>query len=521
MATIVLDPGHGGDVDLVGSSANNAVGPAGTLEKSLTLDVALRAAAELERRGHRVLLTRERDVNVSAADRVRVAHDANAEVFVSIHFNGFHDATVQGTETLVRPVGAAAGVAGVPAESAALARAVQSSMVAALGHNDRGLKPGRWAVLSEALHAPATARCLAECSFLTNPAEETRLADGTYRDRIAAALCSAVQSYLAARGAALSQGQGFAAHAHRGRVAVGGTGWSPTRPQGRDPDGYGNVARSRALGFARGLPNLTFGPPGPDGRPLGAAAFASTPLKDQQVQITWGDFNESDTMAGSYWDEVRVVDDADTEVFRERVRVDGVAAGQSVVNSVLWTPRRTGRHTAQVRLNVGEFAIPEDRIDDNRSDVSASVGTVTFGRRARFGSGVAVREMNGPDSLAPRYRNDQNLGWVPFFGHMSPRHDFTNRFIWLVWPQRRAPGDPAAAVDVDLSMDLFTEDPQINTNAQPIDSQVRRVALSEGQRFGYEYSRLPADTDFWIRIQVVDYSTQQDAGGLLWTQAYG
>src|SRR5690348_14093497 len=40
MATIVIDPGHGGSEDLLGSSANHAVGPNGTLEKTLTLDVA-------------------------------------------------------------------------------------------------------------------------------------------------------------------------------------------------------------------------------------------------------------------------------------------------------------------------------------------------------------------------------------------------------------------------------------------------------------------------------------------------
>ena len=37
MGTIVIDPGHGGDVKVGGSSPNNARGPSGVLEKALTL----------------------------------------------------------------------------------------------------------------------------------------------------------------------------------------------------------------------------------------------------------------------------------------------------------------------------------------------------------------------------------------------------------------------------------------------------------------------------------------------------
>jgi hypothetical protein len=117
-----------------------------------------------------------------------------AEVFLSIHFNGFRDPAVQGTETLVRPIGG-----NVDAQSNALATDVQAELIATLGHRDRGLVPGRWAVLSETLHDASTARCLAEVSFLSDPAEETRLADPAYLDRIANALAQAVSHHLAVR----------------------------------------------------------------------------------------------------------------------------------------------------------------------------------------------------------------------------------------------------------------------------------------------------------------------------------
>jgi N-acetylmuramoyl-L-alanine amidase len=254
MATIVLDPGHGGDKDVAFSTSNNAVGPAGTLEKTLTLDVALRLCPILQAAGHRVLLTRDSDVNVTAAERARVARDNKAEIFVSIHFNAFRDPSVQGTETLVRPTGTSDGLAGVDPASLALARDVQAELVATLGLRDRGLKPGKWVVLSDKLHDAATARCLAECSFLTDPAEEARLADPAYRDRIANALATAVAHYAATRAQPVQQAQAFArsaggtrqrstttngVHARNGRAVFGAVHPTSQVFGRRDPDAYG------------------------------------------------------------------------------------------------------------------------------------------------------------------------------------------------------------------------------------------------------------------------------------------
>ena len=136
-------------------------------------------------------------------------------------------------------------------------------------------------------------------------------------------------------------------------------------------------------------------------------------------------------------------------------------------------------------------------------------------------STIAVREVSDNNNLSPRYRGDQNLGVVTFHGYMRPGLDFVNRFIWLVWPQRRRPDDSAPSVDIDLRIDLFDRDPQQDPTATPIDTQRRRVQLTEGVKFGFEYSRLPEGLDIYVRIQFTDYSAQQDAGQVLWTNGYG
>jgi N-acetylmuramoyl-L-alanine amidase len=76
---IVLDPGHGG-ID-TGARAQT-----GQMEKDIVLDFAKRLRARLEHSGHyRVLMTRTDDTYVPLNERVRIARNAGAALFVSIH----------------------------------------------------------------------------------------------------------------------------------------------------------------------------------------------------------------------------------------------------------------------------------------------------------------------------------------------------------------------------------------------------------------------------------------------------
>jgi len=76
---IVLDPGHGG-LD------TGTKGPNGEMEKDIVLDVAKRLRARIEKSGkYRVLMTRTDDTFVALADRVEIARNAGAALFISIH----------------------------------------------------------------------------------------------------------------------------------------------------------------------------------------------------------------------------------------------------------------------------------------------------------------------------------------------------------------------------------------------------------------------------------------------------
>lgn len=201
MATIVLDPGHGGLEKIGGSSPNNAVGPTGLLEKTVTLDIALRAKPMIEALGHKVTLTRSKDVNLGLANRAGYAKARKAPVFVSIHLNGFNH-KAQGTETWLHSAHSA--------QSERLAQCVQTAMLGATGLKDRGVQAKQLGVLDPESHWSGTACCLVEISFMDIAAEEARLKTTGYRDSLAAAICFGVKSYLAAGQAeAVEESAGF------------------------------------------------------------------------------------------------------------------------------------------------------------------------------------------------------------------------------------------------------------------------------------------------------------------------
>src|SRR5689334_12526980 len=99
---VVIDAGHGGTANLGGSSWQGGAGPGPNplLEKDLTLNLA-KALRQRISSTCDVTLTRERDVNVSLADRAKKACDLHADLFLSIHFNAASDSAVDGTEIWV------------------------------------------------------------------------------------------------------------------------------------------------------------------------------------------------------------------------------------------------------------------------------------------------------------------------------------------------------------------------------------------------------------------------------------
>ena len=228
--TIFLDPGHGGlDPGVVGATPDGQQ----VLEKDATLAVATRLTALLRVAGYRVVMARTEDSTVlklSPTDSVQGSMNASAEhgdlvartacanaagaaVLLSIHFDGFSDPSVGGTETFYDPARSFA------AANQRLAADLQSALVAGLGESDRGVwtddqlaAPTLTASGSAYGHlielGPISAGwvdspsqmpgALVEPLFVTNPKEAQLASDPAGQQRIAEALKAGLLKYLAA-----------------------------------------------------------------------------------------------------------------------------------------------------------------------------------------------------------------------------------------------------------------------------------------------------------------------------------
>ena len=195
--TIAVDPGHGG-------SDPGAIGSTGLQEKAVTLDISKRVAAMLSEAGAKAVLTRTDDVSVFLPERVKVAADARADAFVSVHANAGRTDGPSGTETLF--------CSNVPM-SRRLAEHVQAGLVKEIGLPDRGVRERPDLYIIREAKMPS---CLVEVVFMSNLAEELLLIDPAFRDRAARGIVRGIWSYFEWRLEAEAERAGTEPQAPRG-----------------------------------------------------------------------------------------------------------------------------------------------------------------------------------------------------------------------------------------------------------------------------------------------------------------
>jgi N-acetylmuramoyl-L-alanine amidase len=85
---VVIDPGHGGN-------DTGAKGPAGTQEKTVTLNLA-RSIADQLKTSYRVVLTRSDDYRLDISERTAVANQSKADLFISLHTGSGFSGSISG-----------------------------------------------------------------------------------------------------------------------------------------------------------------------------------------------------------------------------------------------------------------------------------------------------------------------------------------------------------------------------------------------------------------------------------------
>lgn len=186
---VALDPGHGGYDG--GARARDS----GRWEKDINLEIALAVEKELAAQGAQVILTRREDVCLSEGNtatkarkredlqqRVNIALENQADVFLSIHMNEYRSRSESGPQVFYQRGGDAGRL---------LAGVLQKHLIAGLEpKKERSAMAGDYYVLRSRLPS-----ALVECGFLSNSAEEKLLLSPDYQRKIAEAIASGLAEY--------------------------------------------------------------------------------------------------------------------------------------------------------------------------------------------------------------------------------------------------------------------------------------------------------------------------------------
>ena len=222
LVIVALDPGHGGEDP-------GAIGPGGTREKDVVLQIARRLAERINQQPNmRAYLTRDADFFIPLHVRVQKAQRVQADLFVSIHADAFFTARPQGASVFaLSEKGASSSAArwiankensadlvgglNVKAKDVEVQKAMLdmstsaqikdslklgTAMLGEIGTIGKLHKPKVEQAGFAVLKAPDIPSVLVETAFISNPDEEIRLRSEGYQIQLADALMRGIISYF-------------------------------------------------------------------------------------------------------------------------------------------------------------------------------------------------------------------------------------------------------------------------------------------------------------------------------------
>jgi N-acetylmuramoyl-L-alanine amidase len=186
LQSVVLDAGHGGNDP-------GSIGTGGLAEKDLTLAVALHLRRILkETTPLKVHVIREKDVELTIAERANRANQQKSGLLISIHAGVSFAAQAHGLEVFCPAPPGTDESPPSAARARTIAESVMTAVAAATGAESRGVHDVPLRVFRE-LSMPGF---LLEAGVLSNPAEEALLATEAYQVKIAEGIVRGLQPFL-------------------------------------------------------------------------------------------------------------------------------------------------------------------------------------------------------------------------------------------------------------------------------------------------------------------------------------
>ena len=174
---VVIDAGFGG--------TDNGVTANGLIEKDINLDIIKRVKELLDNSGIKVYYTRTTDVDIAPEDRIALANDTDADMFISVQLNTSEDISLYGAEAFYN------GSYYIPGfGSIELADTVERAVVTEISTRGNGLSAaGEDDILLQNAEVPAA---VIKVGYASNEQEAALLQQETYREKIALGLYNAI-----------------------------------------------------------------------------------------------------------------------------------------------------------------------------------------------------------------------------------------------------------------------------------------------------------------------------------------
>ena len=205
---VAIDPGHQGNwVDMSekepngpGSSEMKAKATTGTqgsfsgkAEYELNLEISLLLRDELEKRGYRVILTREdNDTAISNAERAQMAYEEGGDIYVRIHANGSDDAGVQGALAMV-PSSNNPYIPELAEDSYTLAECILSAYCEKASFTSLGIQ---YYDNMTGINWSKLPVMILEMGFMTNQSDDLRMSDASVQPLMAEGIADGIDLYF-------------------------------------------------------------------------------------------------------------------------------------------------------------------------------------------------------------------------------------------------------------------------------------------------------------------------------------